>query len=130
MYSREFAIFHVVGGSLATKRILTIDLMLLKPYFHGSVMRTGAPSCGGSVSPYMPTETNARGCMASSSRSPSTYGNAMPAWLSDHITLGSYALSNATYLAFGVGSTFLSSALNEYPAHGTTMDHASTQRCR
>ena len=28
--------------------------MLLKPYFQGRIMRTGAPSCGGSVSPNMP----------------------------------------------------------------------------
>src|ERR1700722_20079715 len=47
--------------------------MLLNPYFHGTTTLTGAPSCGGSDSPYMPTHSSASGCMASSKRSPSTY---------------------------------------------------------
>ena len=64
--------FQVVGGMPPASLILTIDLMLLKPYFHGTTSRTGAPSCGGSVSPYMPTHSSASGCMASSSRRPST----------------------------------------------------------
>ena len=36
--------FHVVGGWSATKRILTNDFKLLKPYFHGITILTGAPS--------------------------------------------------------------------------------------
>ena len=35
----------------ATSVIFTIDLMPLKPYFHGVTSRTGAPSCGGSAWP-------------------------------------------------------------------------------
>src|SRR5215472_14965833 len=50
--------FHVVGGCFSTNLIFTIDLMLLKPYFHGTTNRTGAPSCFGSASPYMPTQEN------------------------------------------------------------------------
>ena len=43
--------FHAVGGCFSTKRILTMDLMLLKPYFHGTTKRIGAPFCAGRVSP-------------------------------------------------------------------------------
>ena len=71
--------FHVVGGMLPTSLILISDLMLLYPYFHGTVRRTGAPSCMGKVSPNMPTVSMVSGCMASSSRKPSTYGRSIPA---------------------------------------------------
>jgi hypothetical protein len=43
---------------------------------------------------------------------------------------GSISDSNATYFALPSGSTLSSSFLTEKPAHGTTIDHASTQRCR
>jgi hypothetical protein len=36
--------FQAVGGWSAVKCIFTIDLADLKPYFHGTTMRTGAPS--------------------------------------------------------------------------------------
>jgi hypothetical protein len=32
-----------LSGCFSVKRILTIDLMLLKPYFHGTTRRIGAP---------------------------------------------------------------------------------------
>ena len=35
--------FQVVGGMLPVSLILMIDLMLLNPYFHGTIIRTGAP---------------------------------------------------------------------------------------
>ena len=34
--------FHVVGGSRSVRVILTIDLMLLNPYFHGTTSLIGA----------------------------------------------------------------------------------------
>jgi hypothetical protein len=40
-----------VGGCFSTKRILTIDLMPLKPYFHGTTSRSGAPFWFGSTLP-------------------------------------------------------------------------------
>ena len=81
-------VFHVLGGIFSTSRIFTMDLMLLKPYFHGRTMRTGAPSCGGRASPYIPTHNSASGCMASSSRNPSTYGKSMPACCASGMSLG------------------------------------------
>ena len=41
---------------------------------HGTTNRIGAPSCGGRVSPYIPVARIVSGCIASSSLSPSTYG--------------------------------------------------------
>ena len=38
-----WASLHAVAGILSTKRIRTTDLMLLKPYFHGTTSRNGAP---------------------------------------------------------------------------------------
>ena len=54
------------------KRILTIDLADLKPYFQGKTMRTGAPFWFGNTSPYIPKLNSASGCIASSMRKPST----------------------------------------------------------
>ena len=42
-------LFQAVAGCLSVKRMRTIDLQLLNPYFHGSTMRTGAPSWLGSA---------------------------------------------------------------------------------
>ena len=49
-----------------------MDLMLLKPYFHGTTTRIGAPFCAGNTWPYKPTDKIVNGCMASSMRKPST----------------------------------------------------------
>jgi hypothetical protein len=46
----------------------TMDLTDLKPYFHGTTSRIGAPFCAGSARPYSPVASSASGCMASSSR--------------------------------------------------------------
>ena len=43
--------FQLVGGCFSTSLIFTIDLMLLKPYFHGTTRRIGAPFWFGSVLP-------------------------------------------------------------------------------
>lgn len=63
--------FQVVFGCSRTRLIRTIDLMLLKPYFHGTTRRNGAPFWLGNSRPYMPTARIARGCIASSMRKPS-----------------------------------------------------------
>ena len=63
---------HVVAGCVSVSRSLTTDLMLLKPYFHGTTSRSGAPSWFGSTSPYSPMVSSVSGFIASSSRSPST----------------------------------------------------------
>ena len=49
--------------------------MLLKPYFHGTTSRIGAPFWFISVLPYRPTARIVSGCIASSIRSPSMYGH-------------------------------------------------------
>ena len=50
-YSFEASSFQLVNGMRSTKVIATIDLMPLKPYFHGTTSRSGAPSCCGSGLP-------------------------------------------------------------------------------
>src|SRR5262249_19593405 len=43
--------FHVDLGWSSTSLMRTIDLIPLNPYFHGTTRRSGAPFCGGRVSP-------------------------------------------------------------------------------
>ena len=43
--------FQDVGGCCSTRRMRTIDLMLLNPYFHGTTSRIGAPFWFSSVLP-------------------------------------------------------------------------------
>src|SRR2546422_7663156 len=73
-YSWGAALFHAVGGSALVSRIRTIDFALLKPYFQGTTTRIGAPFWFGRTWPYMPTVRSVNGWSASSSRSPSVYG--------------------------------------------------------
>src|SRR4051794_39976256 len=122
--------FQVVGGSLSVSVIFTIDLMFLKPYFHGTTSLIGAPSCFGSSFPYIPVASIVSGCKASSSRNPSTYGKSMPAENDESIIFLSYRVSKATYFAELSGSTASSNFLSGKPTHGITIDHASTQRKR
>ena len=63
--------FQAVTGCWSVSVILSIDLMLLKPYFHGTTSRIGAPFWFGSMSPKTPTAMMVSGCMASSSLRPS-----------------------------------------------------------
>jgi hypothetical protein len=48
---RRAANSQELTGCWSTKRSLTIDLMLLKPYFHGTTSRSGAPFWLGRTSP-------------------------------------------------------------------------------
>src|SRR2546423_13166847 len=122
--------FQVVGGCSATKLIFTMDLMLLKPYFQGTTNRIGAPSCGGRVCPYKPVARIVSGCIASSSRNPSTYGQSRTPvfWLG--MRFGAYNVWKATYFACDVGSTLSSNFDSGKPIHGITIDQRSTQRNR
>src|SRR5437879_1653421 len=120
--------FHEVGGCFSTKRILTIDLMPLKPYFHGTTRRIGAPFWAGNTSPYSPTERIVSGFMASSIRKPSTYGQSKTAHFSHGNRFGSCSDTKWINFALPVGSANLTSELNGKPTHGITIDHASTQR--
>ena len=77
--------------------------MLLKPNFHGTCSRIGAPSCFGITSPYNPTPRMVSGCIASSIRSPSTYGHGSMRVLCPGICAGLNAVTNSTYFACDVG---------------------------
>src|SRR5215470_7382958 len=120
--------FQVVGGCCSTSLIRTIDLRPLNPYFHGTTSFSGAPFCGGRVSPYAPVAKIVSGCKASSSRSPSTYGQSRTSDLMFGICFGSASDSNATYLACESGCTWSNSFDSGNPTHGTIIDHLSTQR--
>src|ERR1041385_4265167 len=98
--------FQVVGGCAATRLIFTIDLILLNPYFHGTTRRIGAPSCGGNVCPYNPVARIVSGCIASSSRKPSTYGQSSTVVRWRGMRFGSSKVWNATNFACEFGSTF------------------------
>src|SRR6185295_16045695 len=98
---------QVLSGCFSVNLILTIDLMCLNPYFHGTASRSGAPFCGGTTSPYRPTVRMVSGCIASSRRRPSTYGQRSTGWRTPGICFGSYRVVNSTYLALPVGSHFL-----------------------
>ena len=78
-----------VRGHVASNRKRTIDLMDLKPYFHGTASRSGAPFCFGSGLPYIPIARKANSFVASSIVSPSLYGH------------GYHALRRRTKKAFG-----------------------------
>ena len=56
------------------KRILTIDLMPLKPYFHGTTSRSGAPFWFGSTLPYRPDGHERQRVHRLVHAQPSTYG--------------------------------------------------------
>ena len=71
-YSRGLDFIHAVDGWPGQKRMATIDLIDLKPYFHGTTSRIGAPFWLGMARPYTPTASRVSGCMASSMRRPST----------------------------------------------------------
>ena len=114
----------------ATSFIFTIDLMLLKPYFHGTTSRSGAPFWLGMTRPYMPTARIASGCIASSRRRPSRYGQSSTLRFWPGICCSSTSVSNATYFASEVGAKRFSTSASGIPTHGITIDHASTQRSR
>ena len=85
-------------------------LPLLKPYFHGTTMRTGAPFWLGNTSPYMPKASSASGFMASSSRRASTYGHSSTREPTPGMVFGSAWEMNSTYFALLAGSTALMSS--------------------
>ena len=60
-----------VFGRLSVKLKRTIDLTDLKPYFHGTARRSGAPICFSAGLPYMPVTRNVSSLLASSIVSPS-----------------------------------------------------------
>src|SRR3954453_4021263 len=64
-----------VFGRWSVKLKRTIDLIDLKPYFHGTARRSGAPICFKAGLPYMPVTRNASSLLASAIVSPSVYGH-------------------------------------------------------
>ena len=114
----------------STKLIAMIDLMPLKPYFHGTTSRSGAPFCCGSGLPYSPVASRVSGCMASSMRRPSRYGQSSTGTRTPGICRGSARLVKATYFAFELGSKRFRTSASGTPSHGITIDQPSTQRIR
>ena len=121
---------QAVSGMRSTKVIAMIDLMLLKPYFHGTTSRSGAPFCCGRDLPYRPVARNVSGCMASSMRRPSRYGQSNTGERTPGICRGSARLVKVTYFAFEVGWKRFSTSASGTPNHGITIDQPSTQRIR
>ena len=73
---------------------------------------------------------SASGCIASSSRRPSTYGQSSTRRFWPGMRWGSNSVVKARYFARAVGSTRASRSRSGKPTHGITMDQASTQRIR
>ena len=128
--ARVRSMFQVVAGRVDCSVIFTIDLIPLKPYFHGTTSRSGAPFWAGSSCPYRPTAKSVSGCIASSIRRPSMYGQGRTSPFWPGIRLGSSSVSNATYSTPPIGSTRSSSLASGNPDQGITIDHPSTQRMR
>src|ERR1700757_885675 len=64
-YSLDCSFFQNETGCLSVNVNLKIDLIDLKPYFHGVTRRSGAPSCFGTGLPYMPVTRKASSLVAS-----------------------------------------------------------------
>src|SRR3569833_1022242 len=73
-YSEDCRSSHMPTGRLSTNEKRTIDFADLKPYFHGTARRNGAPCCLASGWPYAPVTKNASSFEASGIVSPSMYG--------------------------------------------------------
>src|SRR5262249_24336229 len=71
-YSDACSASQNVFGRLSVKVKRTIDLIDLKPYFHGTARRNGAPICFATGLPYAPVTRNANSLVASATVSPST----------------------------------------------------------
>ena len=124
--------FQAVCGCLSTKRIFTIDLMPLNPYFQGIHQPHGAPFWFGqrlaveTRRPAGSADAWPRPCGAPRCRASRAPESTAPCW--PGICLGSNSVVNSTYLALAVGSTCLISPTSGKPTQGITIDHASTQR--
>src|SRR5262245_17309879 len=101
-----------VRGRVASNRKRTIDLMDLKPYFHGTASRSGAPFCFGSGLPYTPVARKANSFVASSIVSPSLYGHGYHAWRCPGAASGSKNVCISTYRAAASGRARSRRALN------------------
>ena len=64
-------VFQNVSGWWSVKVIRTIDLIDLKPYFHGTTRRNGAPFCFSSGLPNSPVAIYAMSLVASAMVRPS-----------------------------------------------------------
>src|SRR3569623_432272 len=73
-YACGLSVLQKVAGSRSTSSMRSIDLIDLKPYFHGTTSRIGAPCCLSSGWPYMLVASSVSSFAASASVNPSTYG--------------------------------------------------------
>src|SRR5678816_4492734 len=128
-YSEDCSCSQKVFGRWSVKLKRTIDLTDLKPYFHGTARRSGAPICFSAGLPYMPVTRKVSSLLASSTVSPSVYGHGYQTWRKPGASL-SWNVCITTYFADAVGFANSMSLLIGKPVHGIVIDHASTQRCR
>src|SRR5207253_25594 len=107
-----------------------MDLIDLKPYFHGTARRSGAPCCFGIGLPYAPIARNASSLVASVIVSPSVYGQGYQVWRWPDATDESRKVCMTRYFADDSGFASSTSLASGNPDQGIAMPHASTQRWR
>src|SRR5215216_2900250 len=122
-YSWGRSVFQNVAGCWEVSSIRTMDLALLKPYFHGTTIRTGAPCCFSSGWPYIPVARNASSLVASASVRPSVYGHGSDRFDWRPASAGRWKVTKRTYRAEGSGSAARSRAARGNPVQGTTIAH-------
>jgi hypothetical protein len=107
----------------------TIDLMLLKPYFHGTTRRSGAPFWFGSTFAVQADRQDRERVHRLVDAQPLDVGPVEHRAAARHL-LGIAAASEGDVLRREVGSKRFSRSPSGKPTHGITIDHASTQRRR
>src|ERR1044072_6108032 len=118
-----------VFGRLSVNSKRKIDLTDLKPYFHGTARRSGAPICFNAGLPYMPVTRNVSSLLASSMVSPSVSGHGYQLWRK----AGAELSWNVCFTPYVAADVSFAGAIRWHiwkPVHGIVIDHASTQRWR
>ena len=121
----------MLSGCFSTNRIFTIDLMPLKPYFHGTTSRSGAPFC---VEQRLAVQARGEHRQRMHRFVHPQRLHVRPvehaAWRMPGISCGRSTVVNSTNFAFDDGSKRLSRFASGKPSHGITIDQPSTQRMR
>ena len=106
--------------------------MPLKPYFHGTTSRSGAPFWFGSVLPYRPDGEQRQRVhrLVHAQRLRRTASRSTRALLARHLLGIEQRRERDVLRVATVGSRRLISSPSGKPSHGITIDHASTQRMR
>src|SRR3546814_17943850 len=108
---------QAVSGIFSTNLISTIDLMPLKPYFHGTTRRSGAPFCCVRGLPYRPVASRASAFIPPSTPRPSVSGPLLDHFLTASISFGTASEVDFTSLVFYIGSHFFLTPPYSRPYH-------------